>query len=73
MNTVIRKIGNSEGVILPKEALDRYGLATGDKVDIVATDDGIRLVKSESDFAAQMRIAEEFMDKYHDALARLAK
>ena len=33
MNTTIRKIGNSEGVILPKEMLDRLNLKAGDSID----------------------------------------
>lgn len=73
MNTVVRKIGNSDGVILPKEALELYGLETGDRLDVIATADGIRLVKSDADFALQMKAAREFMDKYRDVLAKLAK
>lgn len=32
MNTVIRKIGNSEGIIIPKEVLENLGLRAGDSV-----------------------------------------
>ena len=32
MNTVIRKIGNSEGVIIPKDILEGLGLVAGDSV-----------------------------------------
>ncbi|TGS89871.1 AbrB/MazE/SpoVT family DNA-binding domain-containing protein, partial [Mesorhizobium sp. M8A.F.Ca.ET.213.01.1.1] len=35
MNTTIRKIGNSEGLILPKELLDRVNLKAGDNVVVV--------------------------------------
>ena len=34
MNVTIRKIGNSEGIIIPKEVLDRMGLKAGDTIDI---------------------------------------
>lgn len=73
MNTVIRKIGNSEGVIIPKEMLQEQGLSAGDALEIVRTPDGLKLVKADSEFAQQMRYAREFMDKYRDALAMLAK
>ena len=39
MNTVVRKIGNSEGVILPKDVLERLGVSAGDQLEIVASDD----------------------------------
>lgn len=73
METVISRIGSLEGVVLPKEALDRLGLALGDRLEVVATGDGIRLVRPESDLALQMREAGTFMDKYHDALSQLAE
>jgi death on curing protein len=41
MNTVIRKIGNSEGVIIPKDILESLGLSAGD--DIVLLKDGAEL------------------------------
>ena len=34
MNITIRKIGNSEGVIIPKEMLDRFGLKAGDQMQL---------------------------------------
>lgn len=73
MNTVVRKIGNSEGVILPKDVLERLGVSAGDQLEIVETTNGLQLTKADGEFAEQMRIAEAFMDKYHDALSQLAK
>ena len=73
MNTIIRKIGNSEGVILPRELLDQAGWKSGDKIEAVRTDDGIKLVSTDSEFGRQMRSAHEAMEKYRDALSRLAK
>ena len=76
MNTVIRKIGNSEGVILPKELLERLKLQAGDNVVIVQEGDELRLRKIEDspeEFERKMKIARERMKKYETAYRVLAK
>lgn len=76
MNTVIRKIGNSEGVILPKELLSRLNLQAGDSVVIVQQGDELRLRKVEDsaeEFERKMQIARERMKKYETAYRVLAK
>ncbi|MBA3449361.1 MAG: AbrB/MazE/SpoVT family DNA-binding domain-containing protein [Pseudaminobacter sp.] len=73
MNTIIRKIGNSEGVILPKEALDRLNLKAGDKLEIVETGKGLALEPVDDAFERQMEAAREVMDKYKVALQKLAE
>lgn len=73
MNTVIRKIGNSEGVILPKEVLEQAGFATGDRLNAIVSEDGVKLIKAGPDFEEELAHARVFMDKYRDALAKLAK
>ncbi|MCB8838832.1 AbrB/MazE/SpoVT family DNA-binding domain-containing protein [Aurantimonas sp. VKM B-3413] len=73
MNTVVRKIGNSEGVILPKEILEQAGLVTGDRLTAIVSEQEIRLVKADSDFDEELAHARTFMDKYRDALSKLAK
>ncbi|MBV2186193.1 MAG: AbrB/MazE/SpoVT family DNA-binding domain-containing protein [Rhizobium sp.] len=73
MNVIIRKIGNSEGIIIPKEILDRLGLKAGDKLDVEETDGGIRLTPEPADLAEQMAAAREGMKKYRVALRELAK
>ncbi|MCV0396133.1 MAG: AbrB/MazE/SpoVT family DNA-binding domain-containing protein [Rhizobiaceae bacterium] len=73
MNTVIRKIGNSEGVILPKELLQSMNLKAGDPV-IISEDKGeIVLKKADDEFAEQMAAAREIMDRYKVALQKLAE
>ncbi|TIW55997.1 MAG: AbrB/MazE/SpoVT family DNA-binding domain-containing protein, partial [Mesorhizobium sp.] len=64
MNTTIRKIGNSEGVILPKELLDRLNMKAGDQLQIVETDKGIVLEPVDDSFERQMEAARKVMDKY---------
>ncbi|MER9754844.1 AbrB/MazE/SpoVT family DNA-binding domain-containing protein [Mesorhizobium sp. M0166] len=73
MNTTIRKIGNSEGVILPKEILDRLNLKAGDQLQIVETGDGLALKPVDYSFERQMNAAREVMDKYKVALQKLAE
>jgi putative addiction module antidote len=76
MNTVIRKIGNSEGVIIPKDILESMGLRAGD--DIVMLKDGAELrirpiADSREEFERKMSVARERMKKYEVALRELAK
>jgi len=73
MNTTIRKIGNSEGVILPKEILDHLNLKAGDQLEIVETSKGIALKPMDDSFERQMKAAREIMDKYKVALQKLAE
>ncbi len=66
-------IGNSTGIILPKELLDRLGLKQGDKLSVTETPDGISLRISEEEFEAQMKVAREVMERRRSALRELAK
>ncbi len=76
MNTTIRKIGNSEGIIIPKDVLESLGLRAGDSVVLVADQGEIRLrplANAEQDFEGRMKVARERMKKYQVALRELAK
>jgi putative addiction module antidote len=73
MNVVIRKIGNSQGVIIPKQILDRFGLKAGDQLEIIAKNGGMHLQPVEEEFSRQMEHARGFMDKYKVALKKLAE
>lgn len=73
MNTRIRKIGNSEGVILPKETLARHKLKAGDSVELVEDGDSLRLVPVREDLEEQLKAAREGMARYRVALKELAK
>jgi len=66
-------IGNSTGVILPKEILARLKVAQGDSVTVSETPNGVELRPSEADFDAQMAIAREVMERRRRALRELAK
>ena len=76
MNTVIRKIGNSEGVILPKELLSKLNLKAGDNVLVVQEGDELRLRRvadSTEEFERKMQVARERMKKYEKVYRALAK
>jgi len=74
MKLEIKKIGNSTGVILPKELLARIGLAQGDSVYVTETPDGgLILAAREPEFEEGMEIARKAMKKYKNTLRELAK
>jgi putative addiction module antidote len=73
MNATIRKIGNSEGIIIPKEVLDRMGLKAGDVLNIREENGNIALVPEQADLAEQLKAARLGMEKYKVALRELAK
>jgi putative addiction module antidote len=70
----IRKIGNSVGVILPKELLAQLNLKEGDKFYPVKQPDGsVRLSPFDPKHARTMEIARKIMHEYRDTFAALAK
>ena len=66
-------IGNSVGVVLPKEALDRLYIEKGDKVYLTESPDGFRLTPYDPEFEKQMTMARQIMKKRRDVLHELAK
>ena len=66
-------IGNSVGLILPKEVLARLGVGKGDTLFAVETDGGLRLTTSDPDFEKQMEVARRVMKKRRTVLRALAK
>jgi putative addiction module antidote len=66
-------IGNSTGIILPKETLARLNVKKGDTLYITDGPQGIRLVPFDQEFATQMETAREVMRENRDVLQRLAE
>lgn len=66
-------IGNSVGVILPKELLAKLGVGKGDTLHAIETEDGIRLTTADPDFEAQMAVARRIMRERRNVLRELAK
>jgi putative addiction module antidote len=74
MKIEIKKIGNSEGLILPKELMQRLDLKRGQQLHIVElAGGGFQVLPYDPDFAKTMDVADEIMDEYRDTLAALAK
>ncbi len=70
----LTQIGNSVGVILPKEVLARLKLGKGDTVYLTeAANDGITLTPYDPDVAEQVALGREFMHEFRDTFRQLAK
>jgi putative addiction module antidote len=66
-------IGNSVGVVLPKDLLARLRVGKGDTLYAVETPNGVELTPYDPDFAAQMEAAEAIMREDRDVLKKLAE
>ena len=66
-------VGNSVGVILPREILAKLGAQKGDTIYAVETPDGLRLTGADPEFEAQMTEARRIMKKRRAVLRELAK
>jgi putative addiction module antidote len=73
MEFKLKAIGNSVGLILPKEELARLGVGKGDVLTGVAKAGGLELRTSDPEFERQMAAADKVMKRYRNALRELAK
>jgi putative addiction module antidote len=74
MRVEIKKIGNSYGVILPREVMNLLDLKGGETLHLESlAGGGFRATPFDPDFEKTMEIAEEVIDEYRDTLATLAK
>ena len=69
----LTNVGNSVGVVLPKEILTKLRVDKGDTLYVIETSEGIELTAYRPDFAAQMDAAEEIMRENRDVLKKLAQ
>ena len=70
----VKKIGNSLGLILPKELLTRLRLQEGDKLHVVEqTERGMKLSPYDPKHAKAMELARRSFRKYADTYKALAK
>ena len=69
----VRKVGNSLGVVLPKEVLAHLKVEEGDTMTLTEAQDGVRLTVSNPEFAKSMAVFESLNRRYRSALRELAK
>jgi len=69
----VTTIGNSVGVVLPRELLERLRVGKGDSLFALETPKGIELTAYDPEFGAQMDAAERVMREDRDALKKLAE
>ncbi|MBW7850985.1 MAG: AbrB/MazE/SpoVT family DNA-binding domain-containing protein [Rhodospirillales bacterium] len=66
-------VGNSSGVVLPREVLTRLKVEKGDSLYLTEAPDGFRLTPYDPAFEAQMNAARRIMKKRRASLRELAK
>ncbi len=69
----ITPIGNSMGIVLPKEALTKLNAGKGDVLYLVEGPEGLTLTPYQQDFEKQMEVAKKVMKNYRNTLHQLAK
>ncbi|AWN44895.1 AbrB family transcriptional regulator [Methylobacterium durans] len=74
MKLEVKRIGNSTGLILPRELLTRLNLEQGQWLHVTELPDGgVRLTPYDPDFDQAMALVDDIMDEYKDTLRALAK
>jgi putative addiction module antidote len=69
----ITTIGNSAGIVLPKEVLEFLRVSKGDTLTITETPTGLHLSPYDEEFARQLELAEQIMREDRDVLRKLAQ
>ena len=69
----LTQIGNSVGVILPKEVLSRLKLEKGDTLFMTEAANGITLTPYDPELDEQLKLGREFMREFRDTFHQLAK
>ena len=73
MKLKITTVGNSAGVILPRELLTRLRVGKGDALYATELPDGVKLTPFDPELADQMEVAERVMRRRRTLLNKLAK
>lgn len=73
MKIKITTVGNSTGIVLPKELLTRLRIGKGDSLYATELPDGIKLSPFDPELAGQMEVAEKIMRKRRTLLRKLAE
>lgn len=67
------KIGDADGIILPRSVLDRLNVVSGDSVYVTDVPDGVKISTRDANFELAMMHAERVMRENDNALRRLAE
>lgn len=75
MTTTVKiiSVGNSAGIILPKELLEKLRVSKGDSLTVTESPTGLNLTAYDEDFNSAMLLAEEIMREDRDVLRKLAQ
>jgi len=74
VETKVRRIGNSLGIVLPKEALNALKVKEGTTLYLTEAPEGaLRVTPERPGFAEKMEIVDSLMQRYRNALRELAK
>jgi putative addiction module antidote len=73
MQLKVRKVGNSLGVILPREVLTRLKIAEGDSLNLTEGPEDYRLSAYDPEIARQVEVGQKIMRRYRNTLRELAK
>lgn len=69
----VRRIGNSLGVVLPKDVLAKLRVSEGDELAVSETPEGVMLTGYDDEVARQVEIMRDLAKRYRNALRELAK
>ncbi|PPD40919.1 MAG: AbrB/MazE/SpoVT family DNA-binding domain-containing protein [Methylocystis sp.] len=69
----IIRIGNSLGVVLPREIIADLNVEKGDRLYLTRSPEGYRITRSDPDFEGRVALARRLMSKRHNALRELSK
>jgi len=69
----VTQVGNSMGILLPKEALNRLNTTKGDTLYLIEGPEGYTLTPYNQDFDEQITAAKKVMKNYRNALRKLGK
>ena len=73
MKLKVTTVGNSTGVILPKELLEKLRVGKGDTLFVTDTANGVELSPYDEELAYQMEVVESIMREDRDVLRKLAE
>lgn len=73
MTAKIIAIGNSAGIILPKETLARLNISKGDTIYLNENQTGLQISPYDEEFGAKMEVADRVIRRYRDAFKKLAE